>query len=391
MNFTSKEDALSLIKDSFTPDRVTEVVKTTEAVGRVLASDVYSLVSIPVVRASAMDGVAVKSADFASSVPDTESFVPGTDYVRADTGDDFPDAFDSVIPVEAVTFNARGGFTLNLPEPFRNGMNVRATGSMVRKGELIMKKGRKLSAFDISRILSGGVWSVSVVKKPVVAFIPTGSELVPVGSELKRGQNYDTNSFLVSSLLSEWGAESVLYPVVKDSRSEIEDVLSDAVNKADIVLLSAGTSKGEEDYTHRILASRGRLLFHEVKAAPGRPMAAAAVDGKLVINLSGPSVAAFHGMLWCVRPVLEYWLGGDEVPLHTVEAELTDDLVIKFPISILLQFHIFSDGGKWYAVPLPFKAPRPEGLIGEATNAVYMCRPGEKNHSRGEKLTLEVI
>lgn len=391
MNYTSKETAVKRIISSFTPERKTELIDTTKALGRVLSEDVYSLCDIPVVRASAMDGVAVRSSDFLSGMPDTSHFELGKDYVRADTGDDFSDSFDSVIPIESVEIHPDGGLTIT-GEKVVPGMNVRPKGSMVSRGELLIKKGKKLTAFDEAKILSGGIWKINVVKKPRVAFIPTGSELVEIGRPLERGQNYDTNSVLVSTLLSEWGCKPILYPIVRDSRKDIRSVLEEALKKADIVLLNAGTSKGEEDYTFRVLGDMGKLLFHSVKAAPGRPMAAAVVDGKPVINLSGPSVAALHGMLWCVRPVVDCVLGAESLPLYTVRATLTRDLTFKFPISLMMQFHLTQDEkGGWYATPHPFKEVRPLDMIGMGVEAVYMSKVGEKMHKKGEILTFQIL
>ncbi len=391
MNYTSKETAIRKLITSFTPVRKEEVVDTTEALGRVLSEDVYSLCSIPVVRASSMDGIAVRGSDFISGMPDTSLFRPGIDYVRADTGDDFPDAFDTVIAIEDVDIHPDGGITLSC-EKVVPSMNVRPSGSMVREGELLVKKGKRLTAYDEAKILSGGVWKIKVVRKPRVVFIPTGSELTEIGGSLARGQNYDTNSALVSALLSEWGCKPILHPIVKDSRNEIRGALEESLCKADVVLLSAGTSKGEEDYTFRVLDDMGKLLFHSVKAAPGRPMAAAVVDGKPVINLSGPSVACLHGMLWCVRPVIEYVLGVDKIPRHTVRAALTRDLTFKFPISLMMSFHLTQDEkGKWYATPHPFKEKRPEEMVGMGVDAVYMSRVGEKMHKKGDILTFEVL
>lgn len=388
--FISKEKAIALLVSSFTPIRRTEKIKVIEAVGRVLAEDCYSLVNIPVVRASAMDGIAVKSKDFKNGIPNTSKFKLGVDYIRADTGDDFDDAFDTVIQIEDVKFNKEGGFSLTTDkvEPFQN---VKSSGAFVREGECLVKKFKTLTPLDCSKLLEGGLREILVLQKPRVVFIPTGSELVSIDKPLARGQNWDTNSFLVKSTLEQMGANPILFPIVRDNKEEIREALKLALKESDIVLLSAGTSKGAEDYTHDILEEMGKLLFHNVLAAPGRPMAGAIIEGKPVINLSGPSIAAFHGLIWCVREVIEYYLGTNKRPRHLVRAILTEDLKLDFPLSVLIRVKIFEDGGKWMAIPFQFGVPVAKEKEGMEVDGIYMTKPNEKSHRAGESLVFEVL
>lgn len=157
--------------------------------GRVLVRDYHSLVSVPVVRASAMDGVAVKGERFAEGMPDTSGWKLGEDFCRADTGDDFDDKFDTVIAIEQVHISEEGVLPI-LPEAkVVQGMNVRPCGSMLREGSLLAKKERQLRSFDLVCLAAGGVTEVEVYSKPKVAFLPTGSELVALGIPLERGKN----------------------------------------------------------------------------------------------------------------------------------------------------------------------------------------------------------
>ena len=130
----------------------------------------------------------------------------------------------------------------------------------------------------------GGVWDVPVLRKPAVAFIPTGNELVPPRSAVVRGKNVDTNSVLARTSLQLLGAEPLLYPIVPDDRAMLGRTLDDALGRADIVILNGGSSKGGEDHNARLLHERGKVLCHGVAAAPGRPLCAAMVEGKPVVN-----------------------------------------------------------------------------------------------------------
>ena len=252
-----KEDALELLFSKWEPKRQTERVSVTQAAGRILAEDIFAAYNLPVVRASRMDGIAVHSSVFANGKPDTSGWKPGVDYIRADTGDDFDDAYDAVIAIEQVTFLPEGGLRLSDDVQVSAGSCVKPCGADLKQGSLIAKAGTVLHAQTLAAAAMSGVAELTVVKKPQVAFIPTGSELVKVGSALKRGQNFDTNSILVQQMLQDMGAEPILHPIVPDDPNAIRAALESVWEQSDIVLINAGTSKGGEDYSFRILEEAG--------------------------------------------------------------------------------------------------------------------------------------
>ncbi|MDR2401269.1 MAG: hypothetical protein LBD73_06430 [Deferribacteraceae bacterium] len=316
------------------PEPSTEVVQTREAYGRVLACDVFSLVDKPVVRASSMDGIGVKSSVFTAlplngsvkALNEIAAFWQlGVDYCRADTGDDFSDDFDAVIQIEDVTILPNGGirFAEDMEKGIVSGWNVQGRGAQLPKGALIGAKYAKINACDISALSIGGVAAVVVLKKPRVAFIPTGNELIPLGELPQRGQCVDSNSYMAKYMLEEMGAEPVIFPIVRDNLDEINAALDEALKECDIVVINAGTSKGGEDFSHRVIAERGVISNHGVASAPGKPMAMAVVNSKPVINVAGPSVACFNGLDWAVRPVIAKALRQAPALRRTVKATLT--------------------------------------------------------------------
>ena len=392
-NLIPREEALARLFARWTPKRETEVVPLAEAAGRVLAKDQFAGYDLPVVRASAMDGIAVKSERFADGVPDTSAWKPGVDYVRADTGDDFDDAFDAVIAIENVTVLENGG--IRLPENINasKGFNIKLRGTDVRRGALLAAKGTVLTALDIAAIGMGGAAVVPVVKKPRVAFLPTGSELVPVGTPLRRGQNFDTNSLLAPQLLREMGAEPIIHAIVPDDPQQIAAAFNELMETADIVLVNAGTSKGQEDYCARLLAERGEVLFHGVAAVPGRPMSMAIVQGKPVVNLSGPTFAAFYSMDWAVRAMVCRALDVPVPRRHTVQAELIQPLQIPPFFSVMSPIRLEQrEDGTYTAAPLPLRGPKSVGAAAALTaDAVYVSKLGEKAHAAGETIEAELL
>ena len=398
----TKKEALDMIFEKWEPDCGTEVVELDESLGRVCAEDIYARYDIPVVRASAFDGIAVKSELFTDPgsgleiMPDTENWIPGIDYARADTGDDFDDAFDAVIVIEMVTILENGGVRIdpdadgipkNADRRVTKGANVRPAGSMVKKGMLAAAKGTRIRAEDIAAIAMSGYSAVKVAKKPVVAFIPTGSELVEAGSELERGQNYNSNGPMVKALLGQAGALPLIMPIVKDKKAELEAALRAALDQADIVVINGGSSKGEEDFNTKLISEMGDLLLHGVAAVPGRPTGIAFIDGKPVINTSGPAMASFYGLRWCVTALIDRMLGTADTAVKRI-VTLAEDLHTRPVMSMMVRLNVEErpDG------PVAYQVREEMGsVIGSMrTNAIFMTTRGVDLYPAGSNIEVEM-
>jgi len=303
-----RADIMDLLLSKWCPCPSTEMVDIEEALGRVTSEDIFSKNTLPVIRCSQVDGIAVRSSDFISGMPDTTKWVRGTDYVRADTGDDFDDAFDAVIPVEAISYDSNGRLHIEKDVKVNKGDLIEASGSTVKKNDLLVASKVRLTPVHLSVLATGGIAAIPVYRKPKVIYIPTGNELIPMGEKPKRGQNVETNGIMISSLLNQWGAEAIKYPIVKDKVSDLAAVLDKAVQEADIVLINGGSSKGEEDYTVNLMRKVGALIQHGVRAIPGKPVAFGILNDKPIINLPGPPLGAFYAMDWCVSALVHAYL-----------------------------------------------------------------------------------
>ncbi len=422
----TKQEALNLIRGAWTPAPETEEAALSDSDGRVLAEDCYAKYDLPVVRAAGMDGICVNFDLFENGMPDTTGWQRGVHYDRADTGDDFPDAYDTVLPIEWIKMedggiwiepkkgrgpggkpqknHGPGGNPAEAPQITR-GMNVRPAGSMMQKGSLLARKGTLLTAFDIAALASGGYGTVKVIKKPCIAFLPTGSELIPAGSVPGRGQNFDANSIMAEVMLREMGAEMTAFSIEADHKNTLESRLMEAVRDHDIVLINGGSSKGEEDFNTRILEENGEFLFHWVKAAPGRPMSAAVINGKLVINLAGPTIGAYYGIIWCVRELLSDWYGCDVPWGHEIEAELTEDLMAP-PMSIFMRMQVAARGvaGDVQSDEADERNPRylvsrigggpgrmHPGINQPDANAIYMTDPDRPAPKKGDVIRVTLV
>lgn len=385
----TRKQVMETLFEKWQPREETRQIPLEEALGRVLAKNYEAVYSFPVVRASAMDGIAVASSRFLRGIPDTLGWKAGEDFCRADTGDDFDDRFDAVIPIEQVSFEEDGHPVLASDVCVKPGMNVRPCGSMIQKGDPVGKKDRRLRSFDLASLAMGGISQVEVYKKPRVAFIPTGNELLALGEEIKRGKNIDSNSVLVKNMLKEMGAEAILYPICRDSREQLEAVLEKALKEADAVILNGGSSKGEEDYNARILEERGAALFHWVAAAPGKPLCAALIDNKPVLNIPGPPVAVLYGMDWCIRPIICRMLHLPVPRRQKIKGILKEEIAAPPTMEIFCLMDVEKTSEGYYVKQKPWKG----GSMADSMSAgaFYITELGTKVKHPGEILEVTLL
>jgi molybdopterin molybdotransferase/putative molybdopterin biosynthesis protein len=390
-NYPTRGEVMSRLFERWGAPVRTERVRTAEAAGRVLASDVLSLCDEPVCRASRMDGVAVKSASFKDGIPDASGWALGVDYVRADTGDDFDDAFDAVVAIEDVTFAGGGGLVFHPElEPVVAGENVAGRGATLRRGALIAGRGTRLIAADVVAIAMGAVDVVEVYRRPKVVFIPTGSELIPLGGVPARGQKVDCNSVLAGHMLREMGAEAVVYPIARDDPGVLAEALEGALREADVVVLCAGTSKGGEDFSHALLAERGELVCHGVAMAPGKPLAIAIVDGKPVVNVAGPPMACFNGLDWCVRTVVSSFFELGVPVRHTLKARLAERIGDPNPgFELFIRVRLEDTPEGYVAYPVTFGSGGPVDSL--RSEGRYITRLKPEPQEKGDVIEVELM
>lgn len=352
----TRADALRELCERWGVEPAVRVVALDEAFGRVTAEDVRAVCSLPVKRSSKRDGIAVRSADFAHGLPDTSGWRRGRDFAQADTGDDFPDAFDAVIAVEDIAYEADGALRITNDDlDVRPGTAVNPCGSIVRAGDVIVPAHTRLTSELVAALAVGGHAQVRVLERPVVAYLPTGSELVPYGSYPQRGQNLEANGLMVRGMLDAWGAEVRCYPIVRDDREALEAALDRALEAADIVLINGGSSRGEEDFNARLLEQRGSYFRHGVRAIPGRPVGMALIDGTPVVNVPGPVLAAFLCMDWLIKGLVAHYLGVPVPQRQTVRARLAEEVKKPAGFERLSRVALSPDGeGGLTCTPLPF-------------------------------------
>ncbi len=305
-----------------------EQVSLAESVGRVLAYDVIAQTDMPNTLTCAMDSVALHWADFVDlaegEIPDTSAWVRGRDWQFANTGVAMPAGFDTAIVIEHAQVSADEQHIVIDAVPSRQGAGTRPAGSTMRRGDVLGAAGTVVTPDIAARMGTGNNASVPVVRRPRVAFIPTGNELVAPGVPFDperpelfaaRGKNFETNSVLVRAKCEKWGGQFVPFDIVADRRDAIEDALRRAVEVADIVVLNAGSSKGSDDWSCEVMEAMGQMICHQTNHGPGHHSSFAIIDGTPVVGISGPSAGASFTLNFYLRPLMRAFAGLEpEVP-----------------------------------------------------------------------------
>ncbi len=384
----ARDEALTAITSRWSIERRAEVVNVRDAIGRVLSVDCRARYDLPRHRVSAMDGIAVRSADFADGAPDTSAWKRDVDFAQADTGDDFPDAFDAVIAIENVTFDEADHPQLPADIAVEPGRSVKPAGATMREGEILGRAGERVTPRLAALLAAGGWAELSVVAPLKVAFIPTGTELVPIGQEPQRGENVETNSLMVGAILEEWGAQVETYDIVVDDREKLAATLDRALATADVVLINGGSSCGSEDFNSFLLKERASYFSHGVKAVPGRPIGLAVIDGKLALNVPGPMIAALLACDWLLRGLVDWYFGCSSPARQKATVVLDAPLAGRPGFEYLARLETRAVDGVLHAAPVANGTTLAQNI--RAVDA-FVAVPAGERYEAGDSVEVELL
>ena len=327
-----------------------ETIPVFSACGRITALAQHAKICSPHYNASAMDGIAVFSSDTFMASEREPLTLSQNKFTVVDTGDKLPDNTDSVIMVEDVIDNSDGTVTIHAPVyPWQN---VRQVGEDICMGDMIVCANTKLTPALCGALLAGGITQVEVVKKPVFAIIPTGDEIIAPTENPLPGEIIEFNSTIFSSMLREWNAESVVYPIVPDKKEVIKSAICKALNECDAVLVLAGSSAGRDDYTSEIIDSLGSVVIHGIAAKPGKPAVLGYCENKPVIGLPGYPVSAIIVMNEFVSRLVEMYYGNNIPYGEYVTATLGKKIVSSLKYKEYIRVTLGNVGGRLVAMPL---------------------------------------
>ena len=359
-----------------TPAVETEKIGTTQARGRVVAEDLYSRVDLPHFHRAAMDGYAVKAQDTfgaGTSLPAYLKLV-GTvemgkevtrtlgkgEAMRISTGGMLPPESDGVVMVEYTEEVANQMVEVQRGvSPWQNTIQI---GDDIKKGELVFRRGRRLRAHDLGALTGIGISTLTVHRKPRVALISTGDEIIEAEEEPLPGQVRNINQHSLAGLIAECGAELQDLGVFRDHKDTLSQALEKALESADLVLLSGGSSMGVRDIALEAIFSLrdARVIFHGISVSPGKPTIFAKAAGKPLLGLPGYPVSALVIFDLFAAPLIRK-LGGEDATTSsqfqkTTRAVLKTNIASQTGREDYVRVSLTRINGTLYAEALPSKS-----------------------------------
>jgi putative molybdopterin biosynthesis protein len=403
------ESALMEI-DSWRVLGVEEIQLDENAVGRVLAEPVWARINSPHYHASAMDGFAVRAEDTYSAGPTNPTILKmGKSTIYLDTGDPLPPGFNAVIPIENTEpLDNTGGISHDIRQP--DSIRIRASvppwsyirpvGEDYVATQLVLPEGQILRPVDLGAIAASGHSSVKVSRKPRVAILPTGTELVPVGSVLMPGDILEYNSVVMAAQIKAMGADATRFPITQDDFEKIKEQVLSASKDFDLILLNAGSSAGSEDFSSRVVEDLGRLLVHGVAVRPGHPVILGLINPAdsnsssnkkpiPIVGVPGYPVSAALTVEIFVDPIISCWLGKPTLKYESETAILTRKIVSPAGDDDFVRVVLGKVDGRLLAAPLSRGAGVISSLV-KADGLVIMPR-GVQGCDSGESVRVQLF
>jgi putative molybdopterin biosynthesis protein len=319
-----------------------ETVKLADALGRVLAHDVTAPIDVPPFDRANVDGFALRSADTVGASdtaarrlslngevivcghPPALEVAPETATTIA-TGGVVPRGADAVIMIEHTELCDEGGApAIDVRRAVAPGQFISYAGSDIARGEVVLRRKTPISSREVGMLAACGIAEVEVVRRPRVAVLSTGDELVPPGGALAPARVYDSNGAIIAAAVVEAGGEPVAFGAFPDDEAALERAMRAALADCDLVVLSGGTSKGAGDLSHRIVSKLGPpgILVHGVALKPGKPLCLAVCDGKPLVVLPGFPTSAIFTFHAFVAPVIRARAGLPPEAARVIEADV---------------------------------------------------------------------
>jgi molybdopterin molybdotransferase len=366
----SMEKALEIFQEYATTVGIEEI-SIADSFERILAEDIVAGFPLPPFCRSPLDGYALRAADtagadeanpaslritqtiYAGEVP-TEPLSSG-ETAAVTTGAPLPEGSDTVIKFEDIR---REGDTISIRSALRAGENVVPQGEDIAQGEKVLEKGTHITPAEVGLLASLGFVKVSVYKKPRVAVISLGDELLEVGQALRPGKIYNSNLYSLAAQIREAGGAAFPLGIIPDEKTAIAGALNNALAEYDMILTTGGASVGGKDLIKGAIALSGATtLFWKVGMKPGTPAVCGEKDRKLIVGLSGNPSAAMITFLMLVRPLLRAMAGKGSGNLPEVSAVMEQPFTKKSSQRRLLRAVVAWKDGAYHAIPAGIQSP----------------------------------
>jgi putative molybdopterin biosynthesis protein len=348
-----------------------ESVRLADSRGRVLAQDVIAPVDAPPFDRSNVDGFAVRAVDtsdasdsnprvltlnpevIACGYMPVETVAAGTCTAIA-TGGVIPRGANAVIMIEQTELIEEGRLRLEVRRAALPGQFISFAGSDIARGETLLRRGTEIGAREIGMLAACGLDRIDVVRRPKVAVLSTGDELVEPGKPLRPAGVYDSNGAIVAAAVAEAGGEPIAFGAFRDDAVVLEKAVREALDVSDMVVLSGGTSKGAGDLSHRVVSKLGKpgILVHGVALKPGKPLCLGVAGKKPIVVLPGFPTSAIFTFLAFVAPVIRAWAGRPPEGEQTVAARVPIRIVSELGRKEFVLVSLIEGGDETLAFPI---------------------------------------
>ncbi len=377
-----------------------EHVALAAAAGRILGADATADVRYPADPRSTMDGFAVQAADrdrvrrivgeirMGHAPP---GVVGAGEAFRIPTGGVVPAGADAVIPVEdvdLVDFPGEAGEAIAVRDLVPTGENITPAGSDMERGDIVMRAGRRIGGPELAVLATLGIVAVPVYRRPRVAVISTGDELVDAAATPATGQVRDSNRWALAGSLAALGCDPVQQPVAADTAERLASAIRTALADNDAVVLTGGSSVGVRDLTPRVIDGLGKpgVIVHGLRVKPGKPTVLAMLDGKPVIGLPGNPASSLMILEAILAPVFSRLAGEAFAPQASVAAVAGSAFTARPGWTWYVPAELRHDNGRIVAEPLILRSAH-TSLLARAHGYVVVG-PDRSTIGAGEPLTV---
>jgi molybdopterin molybdotransferase len=307
--------------------------------GRILSENIVASFPSPIFNNSAMDGFAVRAidtihasekkpielkiVDVSSAGSPSEITIRKGECIQCMTGAEIPKGADAIIMVEDTSGFSNNDY-VKVMISASSGAHIRKKGEEINEGDVLIKKGARITANELGTCATFGYGDLSVSKKPKVSIFGTGNELVEPGKKLGKGQIYNSNLYVFTDLVEKAGAQIKMREVIKDDKESLKSFLSQALEESDIIISSGGVSMGRYDYVRDVFIELGvKEHFWKVAQKPGKPLFFGTKEKKIIFGLPGNPVSSYIGFMEWVWPAIQTLMGENiERPLYGTLDEL---------------------------------------------------------------------
>lgn len=397
-SFISLEEAIEILNNNVNNLDIEEV-NLIDGLNRVISENIYAQINNPPFNKSAMDGYALISNNtelsnrkfkvidkvYAGGV--CSSAVNEDTAVRIMTGAPIPKGANAVIKQEDVTLE--DDFII-LKKNIKENENICIKGEDISKGSLLLKSSKKLDYADIGILASSGINKMKVYKKPKIAFISTGDEVVDIGLALGEGKIYNSNKYSILSRIKELGYEAKYIAHINDNFHEIGSYIEEISNEVDLIITTGGVSVGEKDLLKDAIdTTSGEKLFWKITIKPGSAVLCSRVNKSIVISLSGNPTAALTTFELLVKPTLEKLSGYQEIKINREKAILSKDIKKKSPQRRFIRGYVEVNNCKQYVHITQTKSGN--GILSSAINSNCIIEIETNNDGKNQGDLVDII